>query len=62
MFSKYWAVVVVTFIVQIIAVKAAYIERGYLAYGGEYLILPIMIVLILVVDEAIKNLRDSEER
>ncbi len=32
-------------ILQYISVKAAYVQRGYSAYGGEYLIIPIALLI-----------------
>lgn len=34
-----------------IAHKAATIERGYKAYGGEILIIPLMVIIVMVFDE-----------
>lgn len=36
---------VVGLILTEINVKAAYVERGYYAYGGEYLTLPLVLML-----------------
>ncbi|GFI47731.1 hypothetical protein IMSAGC019_03057 [Lachnospiraceae bacterium] len=36
-------------------VKVAYEERGYVAFGGEWLVLPIMILLKIFVRDFIKE-------
>ncbi len=38
-------------------VKVAYEERGYVAFGGEWLILPIMLLLKIFVRDFIKEVR-----
>lgn len=52
--SRNWLLIVAGLILTEIAVKSAYATRGYLAYGGEWLTLP----LILMLAEMAKNVGD----
>ncbi|AOY77226.1 hypothetical protein [Clostridium formicaceticum] len=47
----YIAAAILGAILTPIAHKAATIERGYKAYGGEILIIPLMIIIVMVFDE-----------
>lgn len=49
--SRNWLWIVIGLILTEVAVKSAYTARGYLAYGGEWLILP----LILMLAEAVRS-------
>lgn len=40
----YWLVISSGMILTVSAVKFAYIQRGYMAFGGEYLVLPVLLV------------------
>lgn len=42
--SKKWLLIVAGLVLTGIFVKAAYAERGYAAYGGEWLTLPIILI------------------
>ncbi len=56
--------IVIGLILTIVSVKLAYIERGYLAYGGEWLILPLDLTVIQVVrniKDAVKELSEAED-
>ena len=46
-----WIWIVMGFILTGISIRYVYIKRGYLAYGGEWLVLP----LILMTVEIVKN-------
>ncbi len=43
--SRNWLWIVTGLILTEVAVKLAYATRGYLAYGGEWLALPLMLML-----------------
>ena len=43
--KKNMLIIALGLILTAIAMKRAYIERGYLSYGGEYLILPLLLML-----------------
>ncbi|MDE6951992.1 MAG: hypothetical protein K2P64_13915 [Lachnospiraceae bacterium] len=43
--SRKWLWIVIGLILTEVAVKSAYATRGYLAYGGEWLTLPLMLML-----------------
>lgn len=41
---KNWFWIVIGIVFTKFAIRAAYIERGYLAYGGEWLVLPLLLM------------------
>lgn len=41
--------IVVGSILTAVSVKSAYVERGYLAYGGEWLTLPLVLMVVRMV-------------
>lgn len=49
-----WLAISIGFILTGIGVKQAYIERGYAAFGGEWLILPTAIVISWVIRDLIR--------
>lgn len=53
--SKNWLWIVAGLLLTVPAVKVAYEQRGYVAYGGEWLILP----LILMGAELANNIGDA---
>lgn len=52
--SRNWLWIVAGLILTEVSVKSAYAARGYLAYGGEWLTLP----LILMLAEAARSVGD----
>ena len=40
----YWFWVSLGLVLTKVSVEAAYIERGYKAYGGEWLVLPVVMI------------------
>lgn len=52
--SRNWFWIVAGLILTEVAVKAAYAERGYIAYGGEWLTLPLVLMLV----EMARNIGD----
>lgn len=46
--SRNWFWIVIGLILTEAAVKAAYAERGYVAYGGEWLTLPLVLMLVAI--------------
>lgn len=53
--SRNWLWIVAGLILTEVAVKSAYATRGHLAYGGEWLTLP----LILMLAEAVRCVGDA---
>ncbi len=53
--SRNWLWIVAGLILTEVAVKSAYTTRGYLAYGGEWLTLP----LILMLAEVARSVSDT---
>lgn len=53
--SKNWFWIVAGLVLTEISVKAAYEQRGYLAYGGEWFTLP----LVLMAVEMARNVCDT---
>lgn len=41
----YWFWVSLGLVLTKVSVEAAYIERGYKAYGGEWLVLPVVLIV-----------------
>lgn len=50
----YWFWVSLGLVLTKVSVEAAYIERGYKAYGGEWLVLPVVMIVGYFVNEARK--------
>ena len=57
----YWFWVSLGLVLTKVSVEAAYAERGYKAYGGEWLMLPIMLIVGYFVNEARMYLLDLIE-
>ena len=57
-FFKNWIWIVVGFVLQGIAIRAAFLERGYMAYGGEHLILPLILVLVCFVQQVAADIKE----
>ncbi len=55
--SANWIWIVMGFILTGISIRYVYIKRGYMAYGGEWLVLP----LILMTVEIVKNIVTIEK-
>lgn len=53
--SRNWIWIVAGLILTEISVEMAYVERGYIAYGGEWLTLP----LVLMTVEMARNVGDT---
>lgn len=47
--SRNWIWIVAGLILTEVSVKAAYAERGYIAYGGEWLTLPVVLMAVEMV-------------
>ncbi len=52
--SRNWLWIIAGLILTEVFVKVGYAERGYVAYGGEWLILP----LLLLIAEVAKEISD----
>ena len=57
----YWFWVSLGLVLTKVSVEAAYIERGYKAYGGEWLVLPVVMIVGYFVNEARMYLPDFIE-
>lgn len=57
----YWFWVSLGLVLTKVSVEAAYIERGYKAYGGEWLVLPVVLIVGYFVNEARMYLPDFIE-
>ena len=57
----YWFWVSLGLVLTKVSVEAAYIERGYKAYGGEWLVLPVVMIVGYFVNEARMSLPDFIE-
>lgn len=47
--EKNWLWIIVGLVLTRVFVRMAYMERGYIAFGGEWLILPLVLALVEVV-------------
>jgi len=59
-----WIWIVVGCILTKLAIEYAYIERGYKAYGGEWLTLPLILLIVSFVKDVIREVkwfREEEE-
>ena len=52
---KNWILLSSGLLLTAVFVEVAYRERGYVAFGGEWLVLPIMILLKIMVRDFIKE-------
>ena len=62
--SKNWLWIVAGLLLTVPAVKMAYEQRGYVAYGGEWLILPLILMgveLAVTIGNAISYLATQED-
>ncbi len=62
--SGNWFWIVIGLILTEEAVKVTYIERNYIAYGGEWLVLPLMLMAVELVKDicnAVRYLSGLEE-
>ena len=57
----YWFWVSLGLVLTKVSVEAAYSERGYKAYGGEWLVLPVVMIVGYFVNEARMYLPDFIE-
>ena len=57
----YWFWVSLGLVLTKVSVEATYIERGYKAYGGEWLVLPVVMIVGYFVNEARMYLTDFIE-
>lgn len=60
-FESNWVWIVIGCILTKMAIKYAYIERGYRAYGGEWLILPVILIFVSFVKDMISEVRRIRE-
>lgn len=56
-FSKNWIWLVVGFLAQGFAIRYAYLERGYKAFGGEYLVMPLVLILVVFAEQVIRDVK-----
>ena len=59
---KKWLPISAGIVITAVCVRMAYIERGYMAYGGEWLVLPIILVGREVFEGCICSLRTLAEK
>ncbi len=62
--SKNWIWIVTGLILTAVFVEVAYTDRGYLAYGGEWLTLPLILMLVEMIRNAgdmVKHLFEMED-
>ncbi len=57
--NRWWLVIAISFVLQGLAISEAYSQRGYLAYGGEYLIVPLAVIISIGLDRAIDEFKGA---
>lgn len=55
---KYFITAILGAILTPFAHKAATAQRGYFAIGGEFLIIPLLILIVFIGEQIIKDLQD----
>lgn len=58
--GRWWLIFTVAFVLQGKAIETAYVERGYLAYGGEYLIVPLVLIIAISVEHFISDFKGAD--
>lgn len=60
--NQYWLWIVIGLVLTEKAVSAAYAQRGYLTVGGEWLVLPVIILAVSLIRSVIEDMCDIWER
>jgi hypothetical protein len=50
---KYWLAISIGSVLEVKAVELAYEERGYMAYGGEYCVLPLVVMTAYLLNQIV---------
>ena len=53
-----WLTIAIGLIATAVCVRLAYQERGYIAFGGEWLALPIVLYIRAIAGEVIHDMRE----
>ena len=53
---KNWLLLTVGLILTAVCVRVAYQERGYIAVGGEWLVIPILVTIKAVVKSVVEDM------
>ncbi len=53
---KNWLLLTVGLILTAVCVRVAYQERGYIAVGGEWLVIPILVTIKAVVKSVVEDI------
>ena len=54
--KKNWLLLTVGLILTAVCVRVAYQERGYIAVGGEWLVIPILVTIKAVVKSVVEDI------
>ena len=55
-------IIILSVILTIKAIRYANIVRGYKGYGGEYLILPLGLIIVLLIEDFIEYLEEENRK
>lgn len=59
--NKYFKALLIGMLITPTAHKIATSQRGYLAFGGEILIIPLLMLILLAIDQAKEVIRTFKE-
>lgn len=59
--DRYWIAFIIGLILTPFAHKAATAQRGYFAVGGEILIIPLLMILVLAADQVKEIINEINE-
>lgn len=62
--KKYWLYIVaggIGLVLTPFAIHSAYVSRGYFAIGGEYLVLPLALLIAWLVDSVKETLDETKK-
>lgn len=55
--SRNWLWIITGLVLTVVSVRLAYAERGYIAYGGEYFTLPLVLMAVEGVQKVVSAVR-----
>lgn len=56
---KNWLILTVGLMLTAVFVRVAYLERGYIAVGGEWLVIPLLITVKSLVSSVVEEIRNE---
>lgn len=59
--NKYWIAFIIGAILTPIGHKIATADRGYRAIGGEILIIPLLMIIVLIADQVKERIKETND-